>query len=159
MYLCIYLSNMRVVRVGHFLQFDRNYRWGDSSSFFGQNMASEAISECLILKNFPGRACPQTPLASSHIMRTQWPYQSKIAGAGPAIWLECTCCTTFDNFDYTTACKDCILKKKLGPNLLILASHQISAHDASSRYSSPKKKNKNRQTRCQEDHHSLYTPL
>ena len=37
----------------------RNYRWGDSSSFFGQNMASEAISEYLIVKKFSlGGACP-----------------------------------------------------------------------------------------------------
>ena len=26
----------------------RNYRWGDFSSIFGTNMASEAISDCLI---------------------------------------------------------------------------------------------------------------
>ena len=40
-------------------------------------------------KNFPGEACPQTPLASSHLSDThpssQWPHQSKIAGSGPVL--------------------------------------------------------------------------
>ena len=36
-------------------------------AFFGPNMASEAISEYLMLKNFPGGACPQTPLPCSHL--------------------------------------------------------------------------------------------
>ena len=65
---------MRVVRGGHFWQFGsiaslatEATDGGDSSSFFGPNMASEAISECLILKNFPGGACPQTPLACSRL--------------------------------------------------------------------------------------------
>ena len=35
-------------------------------AFWTKHMASEAISECLLLKNFPGGACPQTPLPSSH---------------------------------------------------------------------------------------------
>ena len=39
----------------------------DSSSIFGPNMASEVISECLIFENFSGGACPQTPLACSHL--------------------------------------------------------------------------------------------
>ena len=39
----------------------RNYRWGDSSSIFGPNMASEAISECLILKIFLGEHAPRPP--------------------------------------------------------------------------------------------------
>ena len=37
-------------------------------------------------KRFPGGACPQTPLACSHLIkRTHWLYQSKIAGAGPVL--------------------------------------------------------------------------
>ena len=35
--------------------------------FFGANIASETISECLILKIFFGGACPQIPLACSHL--------------------------------------------------------------------------------------------
>ena len=31
-------------------------------------MTSEAISECLILKNFPGGACPQTPLVNMYAL-------------------------------------------------------------------------------------------
>ena len=39
-------------------------------------------------KNLPGGACPQTPLACSHLSvhahpSSQWPYQSKKAGSGP----------------------------------------------------------------------------
>ena len=52
---------MHVVHTGHFWQFDRNYRWGDSSSFFGPNMASEAILECLILKIFLEEHAPRPP--------------------------------------------------------------------------------------------------
>ena len=39
----------------------RNYRLGDSNSFFGPNMASEAISECLIHKIFLGEHAPTPP--------------------------------------------------------------------------------------------------
>ena len=48
-------------------------------------MASEAISECLILKIFLGEACPHTALACSHLKRMQWPYHSIIVGAGPEV--------------------------------------------------------------------------
>ena len=37
----------------------RNYRLGESNSFFGPNMASEVISECLILKIFLGEQAPR----------------------------------------------------------------------------------------------------
>ena len=40
----------------------RNYRWGDSSSFFVPNMASEAMSECLVLKCSWG-SMPPDPLS------------------------------------------------------------------------------------------------
>ena len=58
----------------------RNYRWGDSGSIFGSNMASEAISECLISKILLGEHAP-TPPSLFTLKRTQWPYQSKIAGS------------------------------------------------------------------------------
>ena len=45
-------------------------------------MASEAISECLILKNFRGEHASRPPYLV-HSQRMQWPYQSKIVGAGP----------------------------------------------------------------------------
>ena len=85
---------MRVVRGGLFWQFGsiaslasyRNYRWGDSSSFFGPNMASEAISECLILKIFLGEYAPD-PSTLFTLKRMQWPYQSKIVGAGPDMYI------------------------------------------------------------------------
>ena len=50
--------------------------------FFGPNMASEAISECLVLKIFLGEHAPDPPSFFT-LTRTQWPYQSKIAGTGP----------------------------------------------------------------------------
>ena len=48
---------------------------------FWPNMASEAISECLILEIFYGGACP-TVFTLEHL---QWPYQSKIAGSSPVV--------------------------------------------------------------------------
>ena len=75
---------MHVMRVGHFWQFDRNYRWGDSSSFLAQTcMASEAILECLILT---WGSMPPDPPSLFTLMHTQWPYQSKIAGVSPAVY-------------------------------------------------------------------------
>ena len=82
-------ANMRVVHGGHFWQLASlatettggvilvsqatPFAWEGvacetlSEGDFGPNMASEAISECLAnLRNFPGGACPQTPLACSH---------------------------------------------------------------------------------------------
>ena len=53
--------------------------------FFVSNMASEAISECLILKIFLGEHAPRPPYSLFTLTRTQWPYQSKIVGAGPAV--------------------------------------------------------------------------
>ena len=61
---------MRIVRGGHFWQFSSitslaTVETTDGQilvAFFGPNMASEAISE---RKNFPGGACPQTPLPCS----------------------------------------------------------------------------------------------
>ena len=50
--------------------------------FFVPNMASEAISECLILKIFLVEHAPRPPSLFT-LTRTQSPYQSKIAGAGP----------------------------------------------------------------------------
>ena len=58
---------MCVVRDGHFWQLGSiaslatktSYRWGDSSSILAPNMASEAISECLILKIFLGKHAPR----------------------------------------------------------------------------------------------------
>ena len=47
-------------------------------------MASEAISECLIFKIFLGEHAPRPPSLFTR-KRTQWPYQSKIAGSGPAM--------------------------------------------------------------------------
>ena len=44
-------------------------------------MASEAISECLILKIFLGKHSPDPP----NLFTPQWPYQSKIAGSGPDV--------------------------------------------------------------------------
>ena len=65
---------MRVVRGGHFWQFGSIASLATETTdgeilvaFFGPNMASEAISECLILKIFLGGVCPQTPLACSHL--------------------------------------------------------------------------------------------
>ena len=87
-------ANMRascvaVISAARFDRFSsyRNYRWGDSSSIFGPNMVSEAISECLILKIFLGEQAPRPPDPPSlfALRRTQWPYQSKIADSGPAV--------------------------------------------------------------------------
>ena len=66
----------------------RNYRWGDSSSFFGPNMASEAIS-VPNFKKFSWGSMPPDPPSFFTLKRMQWPYQSKIVGAGPV-----KCCTT-----------------------------------------------------------------
>ena len=57
----------------------RNYRWGDSSSFLGPNIASEAISECILLKNFSWGSMSPGPTLFT-LQRTQWPYHCKIAG-------------------------------------------------------------------------------
>ena len=38
-----------------------SYRWGGSSSFFVPNMASEVITEWLILNVFPGEHAPRPP--------------------------------------------------------------------------------------------------
>ena len=52
-------------------------------------MASEAISECLIFKIFLGEYAHTPPYSLFTIIkRTQWPYQPKIAGAGP-VYREC----------------------------------------------------------------------
>ena len=61
----------------------RNYRWGDSSSIFGPNMASEAISEVLILKIFLEQQHAPSPPSLFTLKRMQWRYQFKIAGSGP----------------------------------------------------------------------------
>ena len=47
-------------------------------------MASEAISECLILKIFLKEHAPRPPSLFT-LTRTQWPYQSKTVGAGPTV--------------------------------------------------------------------------
>ena len=42
-------------------------------------------------KNLPGGACPQTPLACSHVYihpSSQWPYQSKIAASSPIVCIN-----------------------------------------------------------------------
>ena len=68
---------MRVMRGAYFWQFGSIASLPTETTdgeilvaFWGPNMASEAISECQILKNFPwggGGACPQTPLPCSHL--------------------------------------------------------------------------------------------
>ena len=75
---------MQVMQGSHFWQFSSIASLAtettdgdrDSSSFFGPNMASESISECL--KFLWGSMPPDT------LKCTQWPYQSKIAGTSPA---------------------------------------------------------------------------
>ena len=63
---------MRVVRGGHFWQFGSIASLGTETTD-GEILvaflvwASEAISECLILKNFPGEARPHTSLTCSHL--------------------------------------------------------------------------------------------
>ena len=59
---------MRVVRGGHFWQFGSIAFLATETTdgeilvaFFGPNMASEAISECLILKIFLGEHAPRPP--------------------------------------------------------------------------------------------------
>ena len=59
---------MRVVRGGHFWQFGSIASLATETTdgeilvaFFGPNMASEAISECLILKIFLGEYAPRPP--------------------------------------------------------------------------------------------------
>ena len=81
---------MRVVRGTYFWQFGSIASLPTETTdgdilvaFFGPNMASEAISECQILKKFSGGACPQTARGESLGTRLQWPYQPEIAGAGP----------------------------------------------------------------------------
>ena len=86
---------MRVVRGAYFWQFGSIASLPTETTdgeilvaFFGPNMASEAISECQILKNFPGGGggggMPPDPPTLFTLTHTQWPYQSEIAGAGPA---------------------------------------------------------------------------
>ena len=65
---------MRVMRGAYFWQFSSIPSLPTETTngeilvaFLGPNMASEAISECQILKKFPGGACPQTPLPCSHL--------------------------------------------------------------------------------------------
>ena len=65
---------MRVMRGAYFWQFGSIASLPTETTdgeilvaFLGPNMASEAISECQIFKNFPGGACPQTPLPCSHL--------------------------------------------------------------------------------------------
>ena len=59
---------MRVMRGAYFWQFGSIASLPTETTdgeilvaFLGPNMASEAISECQILKNFPGGACPRPP--------------------------------------------------------------------------------------------------
>ena len=54
-------------------------------------MASEAISEYLILKKFSWGAMPPDPPTLFTFTPTQWLYQSEIAGAGPALVCVCVC--------------------------------------------------------------------
>ena len=63
---------MHIVHGGHFWQFGSITSLAteitDSSSFFGPNMASEEISECLILKIFLGEHPPTPPwLVHEHL--------------------------------------------------------------------------------------------
>ena len=66
---------MGIMHSGHFWQLSsiaslpelQKLQVGRFWQHFGPNMASEAISECLILKMLPGGACSQTPLAYSHL--------------------------------------------------------------------------------------------
>ena len=79
---------MGVVCSGHFwplASLATETTGGEILVAFWPNMASEAISECLILKTFPGGACPQTPLPLFTLKCTQWPYHSKIAGSSPVV--------------------------------------------------------------------------
>ena len=76
---------MCVVRGGHFWQLGSIASLATETTilvfFFVPNMASEAISECLI---FLGEHAPRPPSLLT-LTRTQWPYQSKTVGAGPAV--------------------------------------------------------------------------
>ena len=65
---------MRVVQGGHFWQFGSIASLATETTdgeilvaFFGPNMASEAISECLILKIILGEHAPRPPLPCSHL--------------------------------------------------------------------------------------------
>ena len=51
---------------------------------FWPNMASEAISDCLVLKIFLGEHAPNPP--SLFTPQWQWPYQPKIGGSGPDLY-------------------------------------------------------------------------
>ena len=42
----------------------RNYRWGDSSSFFWQK---DGLRSDIRMPNFPGGACAQTPVPCSQL--------------------------------------------------------------------------------------------
>ena len=80
---------MGVMRSGHFWQLSSIASLATETTDeenFGPNMASEAISECLILKFSLLEHAP-TPPSLFTFKRTQWPYQSKIAGSGPDIYI------------------------------------------------------------------------
>ena len=76
---------MCVVLGGHFWQLGSIASLATESTIlvvFVPNMALEAISQCLIVKIFLGEH-PPTPHSLFTLTRTQWPYHSKIVGAGP----------------------------------------------------------------------------
>ena len=60
------------MRIARLVGAQRNYRWGDSNSILAQ-MASEAISECLILKKtFLGEHAPTPPGVTNHWTEVDW---------------------------------------------------------------------------------------
>ena len=62
----------------------RNYRWGDSSSFFLPKHGLRSDLRVPNLKNFSWGSMPPDPPTLFTLTHTQWLYQSKIAGTGPA---------------------------------------------------------------------------
>ena len=80
---------MGVARSGHFWQLGSIASLATETTgreiHFGPNIASEAISECLIFKNFSWGSMPPDPPSLFALKRTQWPYQSKIAVSSPDV--------------------------------------------------------------------------
>ena len=80
---------MRVVRSGHFWQFGSIASLATETTYgeiFWPKHGFRSDLRVTNFKNFTGGACPQTPLACSHLSaRMQWPYQYKIVGAGAGV--------------------------------------------------------------------------